>query len=288
MPLQPAQSQKETPSAPPWRRKLKQKEASLTSPVFDPSRKRVSSSEISELSSLPPSRKTTAPDDEDETARIAKKVECKELSRRHSGDSDCSSIRLPPGLERADDSNVTVMPNEVQLISEVSQRTFGMDFESVSVSQTAGMTGIPLVILRLGLSAAARENALAPLARLQGALGWELPARQCQVFQIQRCRDSSVLSLSCAQVSENTCWDIANHGRCPRAENGVVCRWHHPLPVMVFIALVAADTHDLELPDLIAKLNEPAAPTNICFEGTIRAPVDLLSPNFAGYDSESD
>eukprot|EP00930_Biecheleria_cincta_P088054 TRINITY_DN7728_c0_g1_i1.p1 TRINITY_DN7728_c0_g1~~TRINITY_DN7728_c0_g1_i1.p1 ORF type:complete len:522 (+),score=93.54 TRINITY_DN7728_c0_g1_i1:41-1606(+) len=280
MPIQPARNTSEAAAVPPWRRKQQQKQASQTSPVFEPRRKRVSSSDGSEPS------KTTAAGDEDETLQFAKNIERKEQSKRYSGESDCSSVRLPPGLERADDSNVTVMPKEVQLISEVSQQTFAGDFESASVSHTAGMTGIPLVILRLSLSAAARGNALAPLARLQSVLGWELPARQCQVFQLGRSRDNSVLSITCAQVSEDTCWDIANFGRCPRVDNGIVCRWHHPLPVMVFITLVTADSHDLELPDLIAKLSEPAVPTDVSFEGMRHAPVDNFSANFDGYDSE--
>lgn len=124
-------------------------------------------------------------------------------------------------------------PGEIEMIA---QECFGEEFTRISFAAT------DLAVLHL--EEAAKQNLLQPLARLQGALSHELPARKCRVFHMARSKDNKILDIHYMKESVRSCWDLQKYGYCPRSTPDVygrcLCQWDHGHFLRVMVAGEAA------------------------------------------------
>eukprot|EP00440_Ansanella_granifera_P050665 gb/GFBE01054914.1/.p1 GENE.gb/GFBE01054914.1/~~gb/GFBE01054914.1/.p1 ORF type:complete len:464 (+),score=83.57 gb/GFBE01054914.1/:1-1392(+) len=178
-----------------------------------------------------------------------------------------------------------VQPGEVHIIGEIVQQLFADGFSHMTVCYAAPAFAqgfpMPQIQVKLHLSDSVRQNLLAPLARLQGELCAALPLRGCQAFRMHRSKDNKALYLSCALMTDETCWDIIRNGYCQRSMQHR-CRWHHPVPVLIAIAVVGDTSPELICPQMISsQLLTPLAPT-VFHERCAAAP--LVRPNLMSYE----
>jgi hypothetical protein len=121
-------------------------------------------------------------------------------------------------------------------IKDIARILFHMDFSNAR-SKVCLMpnTGARAVNVEIHLAKAAIATRHCLLEVLQGALIQQLPPRNCQVFRIERAPESHQLSVCCAQVTKDTCWQAMQQGGCPR---GVCCTWEHPKKLDMTISVM--------------------------------------------------
>lgn len=108
--------------------------------------------------------------------------------------------------------------------------------------------------VQLHLKPNPKVDFLAPLARLQNILARDAQSHECCLFRMERSKDDTLMHVTCARVSHNTCWDIVKNGYCPRLGR---CTWEHPLPVFVNVSVAGQkSTQRTPLSTLLSKCKD--------------------------------
>lgn len=227
---------------------------------------------MSEVSSggASPSEAERAPESKDDSLPIDEDDSCpQEASERvYERTKDSTKMTAPPGLgppgiwvwphesktglaeseeskeESKEDANTITWPGssvdseEVEFVGRVAQGCFGHDFEKMKVTRVEtkveGKVALSIVNMQLHLDAKMPAHFLPPLARLQAMLARDQTLHRCQIFRMDRSKDNSTVHLTCAKVSDKTCWDVTKKGFCPRPG----CTWEHPASVVMQVSCV--------------------------------------------------
>jgi len=150
--------------------------------------------------------------------------------------SDATELDSEQETRSEDGPGVITWPNsttdsvEVEFVGMSAQLCFGTDFLKMTVSWAdkwlEEKMSMPIANLQMHVS----SGSTATLGKLQAVLGRDQKIHQCHIFRMAKADNDASMTVVCAAVSANSCWDVLRKGFCPRGDK---CTWEHPAPILL-------------------------------------------------------